>query len=56
VTGSAAECREQLLEKARLYGAEELMLVNILHGHQDRLESYRLIAGAMIDHREPVSA
>ena len=56
VTGSAAECREQLLEKARLYGADELMLVNILHGHQDRLESYRLIAGAMIDHREPVSA
>jgi luciferase family oxidoreductase group 1 len=55
VTGSAAECREQLLAKARLYGADELILVNILHDHQDRLESYRLIAGAMIG-REAVPA
>lgn len=48
VTGNAAECRDQLQAKARLYGADELMLVNILHDHQDRLESYRLIADAMI--------
>jgi luciferase family oxidoreductase group 1 len=55
VTGSAAECRDQLLAKARLYGADELMLVNILHDHQDRLDSYRLIADAMID-KETVPA
>jgi luciferase family oxidoreductase group 1 len=48
VTGTAADCRDQLLEKARLYGADELMLVNILHDHRDRLESYRRIAEVMI--------
>lgn len=48
VTGSASECRDQLLAKAKRYGADELMLVNILHDHRDRLESYRLIAEAMI--------
>lgn len=55
VTGNAVECRAQLLAKAQLYGADELMLVNILHDHQDRLESYRLIAEAMIG-REAVPA
>lgn len=52
VTGSAADCRAQLHEKARIYGADELMLVNILHDHRDRLESYRLIAEAMITQPE----
>lgn len=55
ITGSAAECRAQLLEKARIYAADELMLVNILHDHRDRLQSYRLIAEAMIE-REAVPA
>ncbi len=55
VTGSATQCRDQLLEKARLYGADELMLVNILHDHRDRMESYRLIAQAMIA-RAPAAA
>lgn len=56
VTGSADICRDQLLAKARLYGADEMMLVNILHGHEDRMESYRLIAEAMIDSRARVPA
>ncbi len=56
VTGSAADCRDQLLEKARLYGADELMLVNILHDHRDRIESYRLIADAMIARDAAVAA
>ena len=47
VTGSAATCRAGLLAKARVYEADELMLVNILHSHADRLDSYRLIADAM---------
>jgi luciferase family oxidoreductase group 1 len=56
VTGSAADCRTRLLEKARIYGADELMLVNILHDHQDRMQSYRLIAEAMIDTKLAVPA
>jgi luciferase family oxidoreductase group 1 len=48
ITGTAADCRTAIEAKAALYGAEEVMLVNILHSHADRLESYRLIAGAMI--------
>jgi luciferase family oxidoreductase group 1 len=58
VTGSPAGCKAGLLEKARVYGADELMLVNILHSHADRLNSYRLIADAMLPARsvEPVKA
>ena len=56
VTGSPGECRDQLLEKARLYGARELMLVNILHDHQSRMESYRLVADAMIAREDTVAA
>jgi luciferase family oxidoreductase group 1 len=56
VTGSATQCRDQLLDKARLYGADELMLVNILHDHQDRMESYRLMAEAMIGHAPAATA
>jgi luciferase family oxidoreductase group 1 len=55
ITGDATACRAQLQAKADLYGADELMLVNILHDHQDRLQSYRLIADAMIG-CEPVPA
>jgi luciferase family oxidoreductase group 1 len=58
VAGSAADCKLALHRKAELYGADELMLVNILHGHLDRLQSYRLIADAMIavETPEPVLA
>ena len=49
ITGTAADCRAALLRKAELYGAGELMLVNILHDHQARLESYRLMAAALGD-------
>ncbi|MFN7400511.1 MAG: LLM class flavin-dependent oxidoreductase [Sandaracinobacter sp.] len=56
VAGSAAECRDKLLEKARLYGADELMMVNILHGHSDRMDSYRLIAEEMIERRAAIPA
>ncbi|TPE63738.1 LLM class flavin-dependent oxidoreductase [Sandaracinobacter neustonicus] len=45
IVGTPAECRSALEAKAALYGADELMLVNILHGHADRMNSYRLMAG-----------
>ncbi len=48
VTGTPEACKAGIEAKARMYGAEEVMLVNILHDHQDRLQSYRLIAEAMI--------
>ena len=42
--GSPAEIRAQLDEVATLYGADELMLVNILPDHAARVRSYALIA------------
>lgn len=47
VAGSPATVRAGLLEIAREYGADELMLVNILHGHDDRKRSYTLAMEAM---------
>ncbi len=48
IVGNPGLCRDAIERKAALYGAEEVMLVNILHGHADRLRSYRLIADAML--------
>jgi alkanesulfonate monooxygenase SsuD/methylene tetrahydromethanopterin reductase-like flavin-dependent oxidoreductase (luciferase family) len=42
--GSPGEVRAQLDEVAALYGADELMLVNILPDHAARVRSYALIA------------
>lgn len=42
--GTPAECRTQLDEVAALYGATEVMLVNILPDHAARVRSYCLIA------------
>ena len=42
--GTAGEVRTQLDEVARDYGADELMLVNILPDHAARVRSYQLIA------------
>ncbi|PZU48546.1 MAG: LLM class flavin-dependent oxidoreductase [Sphingomonas sp.] len=44
IIGSAAECRSALEARAALYGADEMMMVNILHGHADRVHSYELMA------------
>ncbi len=42
--GTPVEVRAQLDEVAALYGADELMLVNILPDHEARVRSYALIA------------
>jgi luciferase family oxidoreductase group 1 len=44
IIGTPDFCRAALERKAQIYGAEELMLVNILHSHADRMQSYRLMA------------
>lgn len=48
ILGDAGQCRAGIERKADLYGASEVMLVNILHDHAARLDSYRLIAQAMM--------
>lgn len=45
IIGTPDFCRTALARKVEIYGAEELMLVNILHNHDDRMQSYRLMAG-----------
>jgi luciferase family oxidoreductase group 1 len=44
VLGSPDEVQEQLDGVAALYGADELMLLNIMSDHDARVRSYRLIA------------
>lgn len=48
VIGTPDACRAALERKGQVYGAQELMLVNILHDHGDRMESYRLMADALM--------
>src|SRR3954468_22489528 len=48
VTGSPESVRSQLEEVSREYGTpDELLLVNIMHSHTARMESYRLAANAL---------
>lgn len=44
ITGTAVEIREEVDGVAAEYGADEMMLVNIMSDHEARRESYRLIA------------
>lgn len=44
--GSAAEVRAEIEEVAALYGAQEMMLVNIMPDHAKRRRSYELVAQA----------
>jgi luciferase family oxidoreductase group 1 len=44
VLGTSAEVHTKLDGVAALYGADELMLVNIMHDHSARMRSYALVA------------
>lgn len=44
--GNAAEVRNGIEEVAAMYGAQEMMLVNILSDHEKRRRSYELVAEA----------
>ena len=46
VFGSPATVRARLEEVAESYGADELMLVNVMHEHDARRRSYELVAEA----------
>ncbi len=59
VLGSAEECRRELEVVADEYGADEMMLVNIMPDHVARRRSYQLIAdefalGLRSEKRQPV--
>ncbi len=44
VVGTADEVRDELAELVRQTGADELMLMAMVHSHQERVHSYRLVA------------
>jgi luciferase family oxidoreductase group 1 len=46
VVGTPSTVRARLEELVARTGANELMVTTMVHGHADRLESYRLLAGA----------
>jgi len=46
IAGSTATVRAGLEKLAAEYGAGEVLIVNIMHGHQERRRCYELIAGA----------
>jgi luciferase family oxidoreductase group 1 len=47
IVGSPATVRRGLVDAAREYGADEVMVVTITHDHEARRRSYELIAGEM---------
>jgi luciferase family oxidoreductase group 1 len=47
VLGTAEEVRDELAEIVRQTGADELMLMAMIHSHQERVHSYRLLAEAL---------
>ena len=46
ILGTGASVRDQLVEVAREYGAEEVVVVTITHDHEARRRSYELLAEA----------
>jgi luciferase family oxidoreductase group 1 len=46
VLGTPDRVRDQLLDMASVLHADELMVVTVMHGHHERLRSYRLLAEA----------
>jgi luciferase family oxidoreductase group 1 len=50
VIGDPATVRTGLTDLVARTGADELMITTMVHGHDDRLESYRLVAEAMESH------
>jgi alkanesulfonate monooxygenase SsuD/methylene tetrahydromethanopterin reductase-like flavin-dependent oxidoreductase (luciferase family) len=46
IVGSPAKVREGVEALAREYGAEEVLIVTITHGHAARRRSYELVAEA----------
>jgi alkanesulfonate monooxygenase SsuD/methylene tetrahydromethanopterin reductase-like flavin-dependent oxidoreductase (luciferase family) len=46
IAGSPAVARAAIEKLAAEYGAEEVLIVNILHDHAARLRSYELLARA----------
>jgi alkanesulfonate monooxygenase SsuD/methylene tetrahydromethanopterin reductase-like flavin-dependent oxidoreductase (luciferase family) len=46
IVGTPATVREQLEQLVDRTGVDELIVTTMVHGHQDRLESYRLLADA----------
>jgi len=47
VVGTPEEVRDELAELVRQTGADELMLMAMVHSHQERVHSYRLVAEAL---------
>ena len=48
ITGSPEKVRREIEAVATDYGADEIFVVNVMHDHQARMESYRLLAGAFL--------
>jgi alkanesulfonate monooxygenase SsuD/methylene tetrahydromethanopterin reductase-like flavin-dependent oxidoreductase (luciferase family) len=46
ITGDPASVKQQLEALARRTGVHELMITTMVHGHQDRMRSYELLAEA----------
>jgi luciferase family oxidoreductase group 1 len=46
VVGSPDRVRDQLLDMASVLHVDELMIVTVMHGHRERMHSYRLLAQA----------
>ena len=46
VVGAPDKVRDQLIDMASVLNADELMVVTVMHGHRERMYSYKLLADA----------
>jgi alkanesulfonate monooxygenase SsuD/methylene tetrahydromethanopterin reductase-like flavin-dependent oxidoreductase (luciferase family) len=54
IVGTQATVRERLEELVERTGVDELIVTTMVHGHEDRMESYRLLADAFALERPAV--
>jgi len=44
ILGTAKECKKEIIELAKIYDADEVMIVNVTYSFEDRKKSYQLLA------------
>lgn len=49
IVGSPARVRSRIDELIAEHGADEVMVSSMIHGHEERLRSYELLARAYLE-------
>jgi len=44
ILGNAQECKKEIIELAKIYGVDEVMIVNVTYSFENRKDTYKLLA------------